>query len=749
MSDTGKHSVLALSLLWALFAIAANPSLATTYYVDYNSGSDANNGTSKTTPWKHSPGDPVATGNPLSVALTGGDNVVFKGGVCYRGNIVAKADGAASNPISYQGNAWGADKAILDGSEVLTGSWTKCASASECRENPNWNNIHYITAPAGYVFFAGLFEDDQPAHMSQYPNQTDPFFYDRIEAFRKLPVSDPATSITTTSITDPGFFTQSDPNFWNSAYVGVWRMPNVIVLRTVTSYGPTSHTLYFQDIDGTLYAGQDGLYTLLNNPYLIDMPGEYAFDQGKLFIWPFSSEDPNLHTYTYAKRRVGIQLGGRSNIVVEGLVIQKYFGGPGDFNDGAGVRIVSSTTTSTAITIRNNEITKLRSMEKKGGVTISGKANDILVLNNNIHMNQRNGGVLAGGTKIVIKDNIVQKVATGITFMEAKNSQILHNEVSEILHSHSNGITVYLNSSNVLVAHNRVTNSPYYALTLQASGDITVFGNILDGGSGTCQIGEFSGGSSGQIAFLHNLIVGSDTNSAVAFLGGKGASSYVMINNIIDGGGTDPSIIRKNNIYLGLRWDQATRYGWSLAEGESVVEDQTQLFISPGTKDYHYVPTSPAINAGADVSAYLPKTTFPDFDFGRDYDGNSRPQDGKPDIGPYERPISDATAPSIPQNPAAVAVSESQINLTWDSSSDNVGVMGYQVYRDSVFLTTCTITSHQDKGLLPTSMHSYTVKAFDATRNVSGPSASASATTLSDTTSPEAPQNVKAKPLAN
>jgi hypothetical protein len=29
---------------------------ATTYYIDYVSGNDSNNGTSKATPWKHAPG---------------------------------------------------------------------------------------------------------------------------------------------------------------------------------------------------------------------------------------------------------------------------------------------------------------------------------------------------------------------------------------------------------------------------------------------------------------------------------------------------------------------------------------------------------------------------------------------------------------------------------------------------------------------------------------------------------------------
>ncbi len=94
---------------------------------------------------------------------------------------------------------------------------------------------------------------------------------------------------------------------------------------------------------------------------------------------------------------------------------------------------------------------------------------------------------------------------------------------------------------------------------------------------------------------------------------------------------------------------------------------------------------------------------------------------------------SDTTAPSVPVNLTASAVSESQINLTWSASADNVGITGYKVYRNgsSTPIATTANTSYSDTGLSASTSYSYTVSAYDAAGNESMQSSSASATTSS------------------
>ncbi|HZG56038.1 discoidin domain-containing protein [Paenibacillus sp.] len=91
----------------------------------------------------------------------------------------------------------------------------------------------------------------------------------------------------------------------------------------------------------------------------------------------------------------------------------------------------------------------------------------------------------------------------------------------------------------------------------------------------------------------------------------------------------------------------------------------------------------------------------------------------------------DTQAPTAPSGLTATAVSSSAIDLAWTASSDNVGVAGYRVYRNGTLVGTVSGTSYSDTGLTASTTYNYTVRAFDAAGNVSGDSATASATTQS------------------
>ena len=74
-------------------------------------------------------------------------------------------------------------------------------------------------------------------------------------------------------------------------------------------------------------------------------------------------------------------------------------------------------------------------------------------------------------------------------------------------------------------------------------------------------------------------------------------------------------------------------------------------------------------------------------------------------------------------------MSASQVNLAWSPSTDNVGVTGYQVFRNGASIATTPATSYQDSGLASNTTYSYSVLAYDAANNQSSPSAAASAVT--------------------
>ena len=80
----------------------------------------------------------------------------------------------------------------------------------------------------------------------------------------------------------------------------------------------------------------------------------------------------------------------------------------------------------------------------------------------------------------------------------------------------------------------------------------------------------------------------------------------------------------------------------------------------------------------------------------------------------------DTEAPSVPGNLGASTVSDSQIDLSWSPSTDNVGVEGYRVFRDGVGVGLAAALSYPDTGLAAGTSYSYQVSAFDTSGNESG-----------------------------
>jgi hypothetical protein len=92
-------------------------------------------------------------------------------------------------------------------------------------------------------------------------------------------------------------------------------------------------------------------------------------------------------------------------------------------------------------------------------------------------------------------------------------------------------------------------------------------------------------------------------------------------------------------------------------------------------------------------------------------------------------PAGDTTPPSTPGGLIWRAPSSTQINLGWTASTDNVGVGGYRIYRDGKQIATTAGTKYADKGLSSSTVHTYTVSAYDAAGNASPQSSPVSAKT--------------------
>src|SRR5579863_1110508 len=104
---------IAVVLCWLLTSGSA---FATNYYIDYSSGNDSNNGTSKTSPWQHLPGMPGCQAQCTAASPKPADQFILKGGVTWPNSSLGWEwtwSGSAGNLIYigvdqtwYAGSSW-------------------------------------------------------------------------------------------------------------------------------------------------------------------------------------------------------------------------------------------------------------------------------------------------------------------------------------------------------------------------------------------------------------------------------------------------------------------------------------------------------------------------------------------------------------------------------------------------------------------------------------------------------------------
>ncbi|MBA2370750.1 MAG: fibronectin type III domain-containing protein, partial [Chloroflexi bacterium] len=80
-------------------------------------------------------------------------------------------------------------------------------------------------------------------------------------------------------------------------------------------------------------------------------------------------------------------------------------------------------------------------------------------------------------------------------------------------------------------------------------------------------------------------------------------------------------------------------------------------------------------------------------------------------------PVVDSRPPSQPANLAISSVTVSSVSLTWSPSTDNVGVAGYDVYKNGTKMASVSSTSSTQGGLDCGTSYWFGVEAFDGAGN--------------------------------
>lgn len=130
----------------AFWILGATNSQANTYYIDYQSGSDASSGLSTSSPWKRCP---AMRGFQGAYTHVPGDKFIFKGGAVWPAETLPIAitnSGSAGNPDDYtadrswySGTAWA--QPTMDG-QLWGKTLLSCSNAANFRVN----DLHFIDA---------------------------------------------------------------------------------------------------------------------------------------------------------------------------------------------------------------------------------------------------------------------------------------------------------------------------------------------------------------------------------------------------------------------------------------------------------------------------------------------------------------------------------------------------------------------------------------------------------------------------
>ncbi|MDY8136639.1 fibronectin type III domain-containing protein [Aquimarina sp. 2201CG5-10] len=89
----------------------------------------------------------------------------------------------------------------------------------------------------------------------------------------------------------------------------------------------------------------------------------------------------------------------------------------------------------------------------------------------------------------------------------------------------------------------------------------------------------------------------------------------------------------------------------------------------------------------------------------------------------------DTQAPSVPTNFTASNIRNTSVDLSWNASTDNIGVTEYDIYQGTTIVGSSTTTSYNVTGLTANTSYSFTVRAKDAAGNVSANSSVINITT--------------------
>ncbi|MDA3963080.1 MAG: hypothetical protein PF961_20025 [Planctomycetota bacterium] len=307
------------------FQPGANPR-----YIDFENGDDAQAGTSPAAAWQHHPWDPAATG--VAAAASGGHGYIFKGGVIYRGHLVADESGTAEEPIRLlRDPSWGEGAAVIAGSVALR-EWqavTPEAAAAARIPATAGARLWASTVPGEATPRAAWVLQGDGARermtLARWPNWRIEHPYDHFTQWFRIDEDNFAFPWMKLRSND---LKGADPEALKG--VTIWSdHPNKSGEFSI--YGPFPSVFRgFKPADGSFlvqlehparHPRKGTPFYLENSPAFLDEAGEWYFDakDRRLYLWAPEGADPASFTLEAAVHEIILDIHGQRHIEVGGL----------------------------------------------------------------------------------------------------------------------------------------------------------------------------------------------------------------------------------------------------------------------------------------------------------------------------------------------------------------------------------------------------------------------------------------------
>jgi parallel beta-helix repeat protein len=402
------------------------------------------------------------------------------------------------------------------------------------------------------------------------------------------------------------------------------------------------------------------------------------------------------------------------------------------------------------------------------GYSAFGTTSDLTISGNTVWNNvlENQNRTMSGGwaqaigtenaNRVTISGNkIYDNYGEGIAYVLSDGGTVKNNTVYD-----NYSVEIYLDNAQTTTVDSNLAyttgNSAYYRSGYPASGiatanesystsnplnGLTIVNNIvLNSKYGFYYSNEANGGGLQNVTIANNTFYKGAVD--LIWIASAAHANSVVENNVFyQVGNVMTNVAGSGVTYRNNDWYGGTA-GTASGSGDVLADPQLANAGGLTAADYKITLGSPAVAAGLTLS----NVTL-------DYFG--APRAVAYDLGAHQLGSAnlDTTAPSVPTALTAIAASSSVMNLAWNGSTDNVGVAGYQVFRNGTLLATIGSLTYADSGLAAGTQYSYAVKAFDAAGNVSAASNTATTSTLpsgvlpggvSDTIAPSTPSSLTA-----